>query len=100
MPAPVLLSPNSSANCGSSGTIAAKNIESMKTIAEARSTRRRSTPPTLRGGGAAVAGAHPAREHAATDEQRQERPDGDEHARVGGRQGVEPPAEVDDRGAQ
>src|SRR5215207_8673542 len=99
MPAPVLLRSNSSTNCGSSGTIAAKNNASMKTIAEARSRRRR-TPPTLRGGGVARALAHPSGEHAPADQQGEERADRDQDAGVGGRQRVEPPAEVDDRGAQ
>src|SRR3954447_13206894 len=99
-PAPVLLRPNSSTNPGSSGTIAAKNIASMKTMAEASASRRRSTPPTLRGGGAAVPRPHAAGEHAAAHQQREERAGRDEHAGVGGRQRVEPPAEVDDRGAQ
>src|SRR3954449_10342207 len=99
MPAPALRRPNSSTNGGSSGTIAAKNIASMKTIAEARSRRRR-TPPTLRGGGVARALAHPPGEHAPADQQREERAHRDQHAGVGGRQRVEPAAEVDDRRAQ
>ena len=41
IPAPVLVRSNSSTNAGSSGTIAAKNIASMKTMAEARARRRR-----------------------------------------------------------
>src|SRR3954471_19725173 len=99
MPAPVLLRSNSSTNCGSRGTIAAKNIASMKTIAEARSRRRR-TPPTLRGGGAARTLANAPGEHAPADQQREERADRDQHAGVGRRQRAEPPAEVDNRGAQ
>src|SRR3954452_24339651 len=99
MPAPVLLRSNSSTNCGSSGTIAAKNIASMKTIAEARSRRRR-TPPTLRGGGVARKLANARGAPPPADQQREKRPGRDQHAGVGGRQRVEPPAEVDDRGAQ
>src|SRR4051794_4878134 len=98
-PAPVLVRPYSSANAGSSGTIAAKNIASMKTIAEASRRRRRSTPPTLRGG-PSVAAAHAAGERTAPDQEREERADRDEHAGVGGRQRVEPSSEVHDRGAQ
>src|SRR5829696_7733846 len=49
MPAPVFERPNSSTKVGSSGTTAAKNTVSRKTIAELRRASLRSTAPTLEG---------------------------------------------------
>ena len=50
--------------------------------------------------GLAVAALDALAHHPAAEQQHEEGADGDEHAGVGGRQRVEPVAEVDDRGAQ